>query len=116
MIFLVLTIVVLGYVGAASWAAAGGQVRLWLTAVAAFTVVILASMLLGMAYAVPDLARLLLYVVTLVGPILLVPTLLLARTPSQRTDITANLRTALAGALLGLAVGFVVVVFVLGVW
>ena len=116
MIIITLTIVVLGYVGAASWAAATGPVRLWLTAVAAFTVVILASMLLGMAYPVPDLARMLLYVITLTGPSLLVPTLLLTRTPSKRTNITANLRTALAGSVLGLAGGFVVVVFVLRVW
>jgi hypothetical protein len=116
MMFLFVILLVAGYAVAASWAAPHGRNRLWLTAIASILLIVVASAFLGRHYTVPSLPSLLLYAVALTGPIVFVPTTMLSLTIRTRSTLATALPTAVLGACLGFACGFVIVVFGLRVW
>lgn len=116
MILLFVMIVAGVYAVAASRASRHGPGQLWLTAAAALLLITLGGVLLGHHYRVPDLGRMLLYVVALTGPIVLVPTTMLSFAPAMRSTLAKAFATAILGAFLGLVCGFVIVVFGLRVW
>ncbi|OLC14526.1 MAG: hypothetical protein AUH29_10030 [Candidatus Rokubacteria bacterium 13_1_40CM_69_27] len=117
MLFLIVVLLVGGYAVVASWAVRhGGQPRLGAVAAGALMLVALAALLAGHRYAVPSMPRLLLYALAFMGPIVLVPTVLLWRQAAIGATRNAMLGTALLGALAGLLCGWVLLVYGLGVW
>ena len=116
MILLFVAIVVVGYAVAASRAAFHGTNRLWVTAIVSLLLISIAVAFLGWYYAVPSIPRLLLYGLTLTGPIVCVPTTMLLFTPAARPAAATSLPKALLGACLGCACGFLFAVFGLRGW
>ena len=117
MLFLIVVLLVGGYAVVASWAVRhGGPPRLGLVAAGALILIVLAALLVGHRYAVPSVPRLLLYALAFLGPIVLVPTMLLWRQAATEAARNAALGTALVGALAGLLCGWLLLVYGLGVW
>jgi len=115
-VFLFIVILVGGYAMAASWAVRSGPFRLWLMASTALLLIVAGGVVLGRYYAVPSLPRLLLYAVTLTGPIVIVPTAMLSFATATRPTWAQAIPTAVLGACLGFVCGLVIVVFGLRVW
>lgn len=116
MIFLYVVVLAVAYAVAASWAVChGGRRRLWLTGSATLILLVAAAVLLGRYYAVPSLARLLLYKMAFTGPVVVVPTVLLSFSKARPTW-AGRLPVAVLGACIGSICGWVLVVFGLGVW
>jgi hypothetical protein len=102
---------------AAVWALrVGGLRRLWLLCALALLAVLLLALLLSAVYAVPSAWRVILYFVAFVGPSILFATGSLTLASGFARTIPVQLITAFAGSTIGLAVGFIAVVYVLGVW
>ncbi len=116
MIFLYVVVLVVAYAVAASWAVShGGGRRLWFTGSATLLLLVAVGVLLGQHYAVPSLARLLLYKMAFTGPIVIVPTVLLSFSKARPTW-AGRLPVAVLGGCIGSICGWVLVVFGLGVW
>jgi len=116
MMFLFVVLFVAAYAVAVSWAARHGTRCLGSTAAAALLLIALIGMGLGRYYAVPSLSRLLLYALALTGPIVVLPTAMLAFAPAVRSTRHKSLAIAVLGASLGFVCGFVIVVYGLRVW
>lgn len=117
MILLYCVMLVLGYALAEAWAARrGGSGRLWGVAASTLGLILLGGILLGYRFAVPSTPRLLLYLLAFSAPAVLLPTLLLWAQRARPRARAAALPIALAGGVIGLAVGWIVVVYGLGVW
>lgn len=117
MILLYCVLLVVGYASAAAWAVRrGGGGALWGVAASTLGLLLLGGGLLGYGFAVPSTPRLLLYLLAFSAPAVLLPTLLLwARRGRPRVQAAA-VPIALVGGVIGLGVGWVVVVYGLGVW
>lgn len=115
MVFLSLGIFMVGTVLVLSRAAPHGRVRLWLAAAALLVLVVAGALVLGWLNDVPSVARVVVAGVALAGPGVLVPSALLSLGSPASTPKRA-LAMALVGTCLGLACGFLIVVFGLGVW
>lgn len=108
---------ILAFSPAAVWALRAGGLRwLWRLCAFALLAVILLALLVSAVYSVPSAWRVVYYFLTLLGPSILMATgsLTLARGFSRALPV--QLITAMAGSLTGLVLGFVVVVYGLGVW
>jgi hypothetical protein len=108
---------VLAFSPVAVWALRmGGLRRLWLLCALALLAVFLLALLLSAVYSVPSAWLVILYCLGFVGPSILIATgsLTLASVFPRRT-LPVELITAFTGSMIGLAVGFVAVVYVLGV-
>ncbi|MGH7539836.1 MAG: hypothetical protein ACRELC_02435 [Gemmatimonadota bacterium] len=106
----------MGYPAAASWAVRRGGTRLLLfVAAAALGLIVSAGLWLGVRHET-DIPRLLSYALVLMGPVVVIPTLLLARPGRARASGHLTLGTALLGALVGLICGWLLVVYRLRVW
>ena len=116
MVFLFAFILVGVYALAASRVARHGPGGLWLTACGFLLLIMLGGVLLGSHYSVTSVSRLLVYLVVLTGPIVILPTALLARPATARSTMAEAFPTAIFGACFGLVCGFVIVVWGLGVW
>jgi hypothetical protein len=94
----------------------GGLRWLWLLCALALLAVVLLSLVLSAVYSVFSTWLIILYFLTFVGaPILFASgSLTLVSGPARTLPI--QIVTALAGSMIGLAVGIVIVVYVLGVW
>jgi hypothetical protein len=109
---------VLAFSPAAVWALRmGGLRRLWLLCALALLAILLLALVLSAVYSVPGAWRVILYFLAFLGPSILFATgaLTLTNVFARRT-LPLQLITAFAGSMIGLAVGFVVVAYVLGVW
>jgi hypothetical protein len=109
---------VLAFSPAAVWALrVGGLRRLWLVCALALLADLLLALLLSTVYSVPSTWRVILFSLAFFGPSVLFTTgsLTLASGFARRT-LPVQLITAFIGSMIGLAVGFIVVVYVLGVW
>jgi MFS family permease len=118
MITIFILVLVLAFSPAAVWALrVGGLRRLWMLCALVLLAVLLLALLLSAVYSVPSAWRVILYFLAFVGPSMLFATssLTLANGFARRT-LPVELITAFAGSMIGLAVGFIVVVYVLGVW
>lgn len=116
MTFLFAVIFVAAYSMAASRVARHGPGPLWWTAAGCLLLIGVGGVLLGRHYDVPSLPQLLLYLVALTGPIVIVPTAMLSLAATERSTMAKAFPTAILGACLGLVMGFVIVVWGLGVW
>jgi hypothetical protein len=94
----------------------GGLRRLWMLCALALLALLFLALLLSAVYSVPSPWRVVLYLLVFVGPSILLATGFLALSSSFARSLPLQLITAFAGSGIGLAVGFVVVVYALGVW
>src|SRR5215218_254229 len=94
----------------------GGMRWLWLLCALTLLVIVLLALLLSALYSVPSAWLVILYAVGFVWPPILFATGTLTLTGGFARTLPLQLITAFAGSMIGLAVGFVVVVSVLGVW
>jgi len=94
----------------------GGLRRLWLLCALALLALVLVALILSAIYSVPSTWRVVYYSLASVGPSLLFATVSLAVANSFARALPVQLSAAIAGSLIGLAIGFVVVVYVFRVW
>ena len=94
----------------------GGQRRLWLVCALALRANPLAALVLSAAYSVPSTWRVVYYSLTFVGPSLLCASGSLTVANTFARKLSTQLIAAFAGSLIGLTLGFVVVIYGLGVW
>jgi hypothetical protein len=94
-----------------------GLTWLWLLCALTLLAVVLLALLLSAVYSVPGVWRVILYSLAFVGPSILFATgsLTLLNSFARRT-LPVELVTAFVESMIGVAVRFVVVVYVLGVW
>src|ERR671916_333337 len=117
MITLFILPLVLAFSPAAVWALrVGGLRRLWSLCALALLVVILLAFVLSAVYSVPSTWRVVLYFLGFAGPSILFSTGSLTLAGGFARTLPLQLVTAFAGSMVGLALGFVVVVYVVGVW
>ena len=116
MVFIVGAAFLLAYVVVLARAAGRGPSRIWPTAIAALGFALVAGALLGWYYDVPSMRRLLLTAAVLAGPVTLFPAIMLSAGPTKERPFSDALPLVLAGSVLGLACGYVIVVFGVGVW
>ena len=108
---------ILAFAPAAVWAfRAGGLRRLWLLGAFALLALILAALVLSALYSVPSVWRVVLYFLVFVGPSVLFTNAALTVAGAFERALWTQLITAFVGCLVGLAVGFFVAVYGLGVW
>jgi hypothetical protein len=94
----------------------GGLRWLWLLCALTLLAIVLLSLVLSAIYSVPSAWLVILYLLAFVGPPILFATGSLTLVSGFARTLPLQLLTALAGSMIGLAVGFVVVVYALGVW
>jgi hypothetical protein len=117
MITLFVLPLILAFAPVAVWALrVGGLRRLWLLCALAHVAGLLAALVLSFVYSVHSTWRVVYYSLMFVGPSLLFATGSLTVANAFARALPVQLITAFAGSLIGLAIGFVVVVYVLGVW
>jgi hypothetical protein len=92
----------------------GGRQRLWLMSGASLALIVLAAFILGRQHGVPNVERMVLYLMALLGPIVIIPTLLLSFPNKIEMPWATRLLTALVGALIGAFCGWALLVFALG--
>ncbi len=117
MITLFVVPLILAFGPAAVWALRVGGLRLlWLLCALTLLAVILLALFLSAVYSVPSVWRVVLYFLGFVGPQILITTGSLTLASGFAKTLPLQLIVAFAGSMIGLGVGFVVVVYVLGVW
>jgi di/tricarboxylate transporter len=117
MITLFVLPLILAFAPIALWAlSVGGLRRLWLVCALALLALVVVAFMLSAIYSVPSSWRVLYYSLALVGPSLVFATGSLAVANTFARSLPVHLIATFAGSLIGLAVGLVVVVYVLGVW
>jgi hypothetical protein len=94
----------------------GGLRWLWLLCALTLLAVVLLALVLSAVYSVPSVWGVILYLLGFLGPPILFTTGSLTLVSGFVRTLPLQLITAFAGSMVGLAVGFVVVVYVLGVW
>ena len=94
----------------------GGLRLLWLLCSLTLLAVVLLALIHSAVYSVPSAWRVVLYFLGFVGPPMAFTTGSLTLASRFARTLLLQLITAFAGSLIGLAVGIVVVVYVLGVW
>ena len=110
-------LLVLLFSPAALWAfRVGGLRRLWMLCALALLALILLALLLSAVYSVPSAGRVILYLLGFVGPSILFATGSLTLTRGFARTLPLQLVIAFVGSIIGIAVGFVVAFYVLGVW
>ena len=117
MITLFVIPLILAFAPIAVWALrVGGLRRLWLLCVLALLALVVVALLLSAMYSVPSSWRVVYYSLASAGPSVLFATGSLAVMNTFARALPVQVIAAFSGSLIGLAVGFVVVVYVLGVW
>jgi hypothetical protein len=117
MITLFVLPLILAFAPIAVWALrVGGLRRLWLLCALALLALVLVALILSALYSVPSTWRVVYYSLASVGPSVLFATVSLAVANAFPRALPVQLIAAFAGSLVGLTVGFVVAVYVLGVW
>ena len=117
MITLFVVPLILAFAPVAVWTFRVGGLRwLWLLCAFALLALLLLAVLLSTTYSVPSVWRVVLYVLAFVGPSILFATGSLTVASAIERALPAQLVTAFAGSLVGLVVGYVVVVYALGRW
>ena len=111
MIFAIALVLIAVYVLALSWTYKRGAVPMMLLCVGSFLVVTVLAFVLGDFFTVPDPRRLVIFLLGLVGPVLAVPTALLILLSTNREASFGPLPIAAVGAGVGLALGYLLIVF-----
>jgi hypothetical protein len=108
---------ILAFAPAAVWALrAGGPRGLWLLGAFVLLALILVALVLSTVYSVPSVWRVVLIFLVFVGPSVLFTNAALTVVGAFERALWIQLITAFVGSLVGLAVGFIVAVYGLGVW
>jgi hypothetical protein len=108
---------ILAFSPAAVWALRVGGLRLlWSLCAFALLAVVLVALFLSAVYPVPSAWRVVLYSLGFVGPSIVFATCSLTLASGIARTLPLQLIVAFVGSMIGLAVGFVVVVYVLRVW
>ena len=108
---------ILAFSPVAVWALRGGGLRrLWQLCALALLADLLLALIISAVYSVPSVWRVALYFLGFFGPSILFATGSLTLVSGLARTLLLQLITAFAGSMFGLAVGFVVVVYVLEVW
>jgi hypothetical protein len=108
---------VLAYAPAAVWAlSTGGPRRLWILCAGALAAVILLALLLSAVYSVPSTSRVVVYMLTCLGPAILLATGFLAVANASTRSRAGHLGASLAGVVIGLLAGLALAIFGLRVW
>jgi len=94
----------------------GGLRLLWLLCFLTLLALILVALALSAVYAVPSVWRVIVYLLAFVGPSILFATGSLTVASVFERALPVQLLATFVGSLIGLAGGFVVVVYVPGVW
>jgi hypothetical protein len=117
MITLFILPLILAFSPVAVWALReGGLRRLWLLCALALLTVLLLALLLSAIYSVPSVWRVILYFLAFLGPSILFATGALTLARGFARTLVVQLIMAVAGSIIGLGVGFMMVIYVLGVW
>ena len=117
MITLFVLPLILAFAPVAVWALRVGDVRrLWQLCALALLAVLLAALVLSFVYSVPSTWRVVYYSLVFMWPSLLFATGFLTVANIFARTLPVQLITAFAGSLFGLAMGFVVAIYVLGAW
>jgi hypothetical protein len=117
LITLIVVPMILAFAPVAVWALRVGGLRwLWRLCTLAMLALLLVALFLSVMYSVRSVWRVVLYILAFVGPSILFTTTALTMASAFERALSTQLTTAFAGSLVGLAVGFVVVVYVPGVW
>ncbi len=117
MITLFVVPLILAFGPAAVWALRVGGLRLlWSLCAFALLAVILLALFLSTVYSVPNAWLVVYYSLAFVGPSILLTTIALSMASTSERALSVQLTTAFGGSMIGLGFGFVVVVYVLGVW
>ena len=117
MITLFIVPLILAFSPAAVWALRVGGLRLlWSLCALTLVAVVLLALFLSAVYSVPSVWLVVLYSLGFVGPPILFATASLTLASGFARTLPLQLVTALAGSMIGLAAGFVVIVYVLRVW
>ena len=117
MITLFIIPLILAFSPAAVWALrVGGLRRLWVLCALALLAVLVVALLLSAVYSVPSMWLVVFYFLAFLGPSILFATGSLTLASGFARTVGVQLVTSFAGSMIGLVVGFVVVVYVLGVW
>jgi len=117
MITLFVLPLILAFGPIAVWALrVGGLRRLWLLCVLTLLVLVLVALMLSAIYSVPSSWRVVHYSLASAGPSVLFATGSLVVMNTFARALPVQVIAAFSGSLIGLAVGIVVVVYVLGVW
>jgi hypothetical protein len=111
MIFAIVLAFVAIYVLALTWTYRRGAVAMLLLSVGCFLVVTFLAFLLGDFFTVPDPRRLVIFLLGFLGPVLAVPTGLLVLLSTNREASFGPLPIAAVGAGVGLALGYLLIVF-----
>jgi hypothetical protein len=107
---------ILAFAPAAVWAFRAGGLRcLWLLGGFALLALILTALVLSAVYSVPSEWRVVLYFLVFVGPSVVFTNTVLTVASALESALWTQLIAAFVGSLVGLAVGFVAVVYGLGV-
>ena len=107
---------ILAFAPAAVWAPrVSGLRRLWLLCALALPADLLAALVLSAVYSVPSTLRIVFYFLAFVGPSILFATGSLTTSRTFARTLPVQLTAAFAGSLIGPAVGFSMVFYVLGV-
>jgi hypothetical protein len=77
---------------------------------------LLAALVLSVVYSVPSTWQVGYYSLAFLGPSILLTTIALSMASASERALSVQLTTAFAESMIGLGFGFVVVVYVLGVW
>jgi hypothetical protein len=94
----------------------GGLRRLWQLCALALLAGLLLALIFSAVYSVPSVWRVVLYFLGFVGPSILFATGSLTLVSGLARTLPLQLITAFAASMFGLAVGFIVVVYVFEVW
>jgi hypothetical protein len=118
MITVFIILFVLTFSPAAVWALRVGGLRwLWLLCALVLVAVLLLALLLSAVYSVPSVWRVVLYYLVFLGPSIIIATGALTLTNGfLRRTLPVELITTFGGSMIGFALGYVVVFYVLGVW
>jgi hypothetical protein len=108
---------ILAFAPVAVWALRSGGLRgLWLLGTLALLTLLLVALMLSAVYSVPSTSRVVYYSLVFVGPSILFAAGSLTVASTFARVLLVQLIAAFAGSLVGLAVGFVMAVYVPGVW
>jgi hypothetical protein len=107
----------LAYGPAAVWAlSTGGLRRLWGLCAGALAAVILLALLLSSLYSVPSTPRVVVYMLTCLGPAIVLTTGFLAVANTCTRSRAGHIAASLAGVVIGLLAGLGLAIYALGVW
>jgi hypothetical protein len=108
---------ILAYAPAAVWAlSTGGPRRLWGVCVGALAAVFLLALLLSAAYSVPSTPRVVVYMLTCLGPAIVFATAFLTVANTSTRSHAGHIAASLAGVVIGLLTGLGLAVYALRVW